>query len=190
MAFITDWVRNIFIMVAAVSFVEILLPGGSLGKYVKFILSLMILAVVLYPFSLLDKGHPMALDPPLQQNDSQNAMTSPSALAAQLTVPTEPDPLSDIQTKQIQEVYQDKLQQALQEQLLSKIDGIQTVSVHIYMNNDVTKQSYGKIRKVVIQLDPAALAQQVKSFAAETLSVRRGQVQVTAGTDQTGDTGG
>lgn len=234
MGWITDWVRNIFIMVAAVSFVEILLPGGSMGKYVKFILSLMILAVVLYPFSLLSGNQPISpgqpeqpfasestsqpkqpfapghttqpqrpsdpeqTDQPQQQDkseDSGDRLSSESAMAAQ-PVPANEDPLSAIQTKQIQEVYQEKLEQALKEQILSKFNGIQTATVHIYMNNDITKRSYGKIRKVVISLAPASLADPVRSFAAETLSMSRGQIQVTDAAnsinaaDQTGDTGG
>lgn len=213
MGFLTDWVRNIFIMVAAVSFVEILLPAGSMGKYVKFILSLMILAVVLYPFSLLEGGKtpdpsqllqqgqspqtspPYGSDPspqPAPQGGSQDTdrLSTDSAMTAQLPVPADEDTLSSIQTKQIQQVYQEKLEQALKEQILSKFDGIQTASVHIYMNNDVTKRSYGKIRKAVIELAPASLADQVRSFAAQTLAIGRGQVQVTNAADQTGDTGG
>lgn len=228
MGFLTEWVRTVFIMVAAVSFVEILLPGGSMGKYVKFILSLMILSAVLSPFSLIGKDQSIKLNsalPPYptdslkmskdqsvkldgeqrlksEQGKQQDHLSSDSAMTAQLPVSADEDPLSAVQTKQIQQVYQDKLEQALKEQIFSKFSGIQTASVHIYMNNDVTKRSYGKIRKVVILLEPANLAQPVRSFAAETLSIGRRQIQVTdaagstgaaSSTDaanQVGDTGG
>ena len=41
--------KNIFIMVAAISFVELIIPEGSMGKYLRFIFSMMILGVVVYP---------------------------------------------------------------------------------------------------------------------------------------------
>ncbi|MGI6752522.1 MAG: stage III sporulation protein AF [Anaerovoracaceae bacterium] len=52
---VVEWVRNIFIMVAAISFIELILPEGGMGRYLKFIFSLMILGAIIYPFgSLLD----------------------------------------------------------------------------------------------------------------------------------------
>lgn len=50
---IVEWVRNIFIMVAAISFVELILPAGGMGKYLRFIFSFMILGVVVYPLGKL-----------------------------------------------------------------------------------------------------------------------------------------
>lgn len=52
---VVEWVRNIFIMVAAISFIELIIPDGGMGKYLKFIFSLMILGTVIYPLAeLLD----------------------------------------------------------------------------------------------------------------------------------------
>ena len=45
-----DWVWNIFIMTASLAFLELVLPEGSIRKYLKFILSLIVLAVIIYPF--------------------------------------------------------------------------------------------------------------------------------------------
>lgn len=53
MEIIRDWVKNIFIIVIAISFVEILLPSGAMSKYLKFIFSLIIMAIVLSPLSIL-----------------------------------------------------------------------------------------------------------------------------------------
>lgn len=45
-----DWVWNIFIMTASLAFVELVLPEGNIQKYLKFILSLIVLSVIIYPF--------------------------------------------------------------------------------------------------------------------------------------------
>jgi len=49
MEFITEWVKDIFILIISVTFIEILLPEGKLNKYVKFIFSIIILAAILDP---------------------------------------------------------------------------------------------------------------------------------------------
>ena len=44
-----QWVRDIFLIIISLSFFPILLPESSLEKYLKFIFSLIILAVILEP---------------------------------------------------------------------------------------------------------------------------------------------
>ena len=53
MEIVTEWVKNIFIIIVAVTFVEILLPTGSMSKYLKFIFSLIIMAIILSPLAIL-----------------------------------------------------------------------------------------------------------------------------------------
>ena len=49
---ITEWIREIFIIILSVTFLEIMLPEGSMRKYVKFIFSIVIMAVILSPVSI------------------------------------------------------------------------------------------------------------------------------------------
>ncbi len=45
-----EWVWNIFIMTASLAFIELVMPEGNIQKYLKFIFSLFVLAVIIYPF--------------------------------------------------------------------------------------------------------------------------------------------
>jgi len=45
----TDWVRSIFLMVTVISFLEGILPGGRMKKYLEFIFALTVLGVILSP---------------------------------------------------------------------------------------------------------------------------------------------
>ncbi len=49
MSAVTIWVREVFIIILSITFLEILLPEGTLKKYVKFIFSIVIMAVILSP---------------------------------------------------------------------------------------------------------------------------------------------
>lgn len=51
MSYITDWVKDIFIIILSVTFIEILIPEGTMAKYLRFIFSLIILAAILSPIS-------------------------------------------------------------------------------------------------------------------------------------------
>lgn len=53
MNIISEWVKNIFVMIATITFVEILMPSGCMEKYVKFIFSIIILATILLPLTKL-----------------------------------------------------------------------------------------------------------------------------------------
>jgi stage III sporulation protein AF len=51
MIIIKEWVRNIFMIVVAISFVEIILPSGSMKKYLRFIFATIMLAVIISPLA-------------------------------------------------------------------------------------------------------------------------------------------
>lgn len=53
MELVREWVRNIFVIVVTVTFLEILLPTGCMRKYLKFIFSLIILAIIISPLTIL-----------------------------------------------------------------------------------------------------------------------------------------
>ncbi|MDD4563882.1 MAG: stage III sporulation protein AF [Eubacteriales bacterium] len=53
MEIVKEWVKNIFIIIVTITFVEILLPHGSIRKYLKFIFSLIIMAIILSPLAIL-----------------------------------------------------------------------------------------------------------------------------------------
>lgn len=46
---ITIWIKEIFMIILSITFLEILLPESTLRKYVKFIFSIVIMAVILSP---------------------------------------------------------------------------------------------------------------------------------------------
>ncbi len=51
MSTITEWVKDIFIVILSITFIEILMPEGNMAKYLRFIFSIIVLAVILSPIS-------------------------------------------------------------------------------------------------------------------------------------------
>ena len=50
------WGGNLFLILLAITFIEMLLPESSMGKYLRFIFSLVIMATILYPVIQLTGG--------------------------------------------------------------------------------------------------------------------------------------
>ncbi len=47
------WIKDIFLVIISLSFFQFLIPSSKLEKYIKFIFSLVILAIILEPISKL-----------------------------------------------------------------------------------------------------------------------------------------
>lgn len=50
---IAAWVKDIFIVILSITFIEILIPESAMAKYLKFIFSIIVLAVILSPIQYL-----------------------------------------------------------------------------------------------------------------------------------------
>ena len=53
MEVVSQWIRDIFIIILSLSFMEIILPDSSMEKYLKFIFSIIILGTILSPIKYL-----------------------------------------------------------------------------------------------------------------------------------------
>ena len=104
MGVLTDWVRNLILMTSAISFAEILLPSGSMGRYVKFILALILLAVLVHPLTNLGQSEQPVFTGETYTSDGELKEVDPAVLR-----------LQTIQTNQIRQVYEDRLANMMEE---------------------------------------------------------------------------
>ncbi len=50
------WVKDIFLVIISLTFFQILIPDSKIDKYIRFIFSLVILAIIAEPVIVLVKG--------------------------------------------------------------------------------------------------------------------------------------
>lgn len=50
------WIKDIFLVIISLSFFQILIPDSKMEKYLKFIFSIIILAIISSPVIYLFKG--------------------------------------------------------------------------------------------------------------------------------------
>lgn len=53
---IYTWVRDIFLIIISLTFFQILIPDSKMEKYLKFVFSIIILAIIVQPVVALFKG--------------------------------------------------------------------------------------------------------------------------------------
>ncbi len=110
-----DWVWNIFIMTTSLAFVELLLPEGDMRKYLKFVFSLFILATIIYPFSNQTFDKAIALE-------TMNMHK-----------------LISVNTRQVEEVYREKIQSLEEKKNPKQNPGISLPPSDIYSKEETTK---------------------------------------------------
>ncbi len=121
-----DWVWNIFIMTASLTFVELVLPEGSIKKYLKFIFSLFVLAVIIYPFGDKLPGEiSTALD--LTQDGRIRSQKEENRILEQLL---------STQTRQLQDIYLEKAEAAGRSFDKGQNPGISMPWPYIYSNDE------------------------------------------------------
>ena len=50
------WVRDVFLVIISLSFFQILIPNSQMEKYLKFIFSMIVLAIIVEPVIFLLNG--------------------------------------------------------------------------------------------------------------------------------------
>ncbi len=121
-----DWVWNIFIMITSLAFIELILPGGSMQKYLKFVLSLFIIAVIIYPF-----GKNIAEEISLSLPVGDDSTSSPYAGDDELL-----KRIINTQTYQLEEVYLQKMKDSGLSPNQRQNPGISLPWTDIYSNDE------------------------------------------------------
>jgi len=121
-----DWVWNIFMMTASLAFVELVLPEGNIQKYLKFIFSLIVLAVIIYPFGeVVSEGISVAL--PITQEGQTSSRYEENKIL---------DRILSTQTRQLEEFYREKMTAAGKAVDSDQNPGISLPWTDIYSNDE------------------------------------------------------
>ncbi len=132
-----EWVRTIFLTILVVSFIEIILPSGTMRKYLKFILSIIILAVILQPLLRIDEIDINAFEPITSEMDQEESNS---------------DLIESVQQVQIINLFKQKLESSIINiiwDINSQLD-IEEISINVF--EDIDKKNFGEIHSINIIL--------------------------------------
>lgn len=167
MNLVTEWVQNVFLMMLAISFLEMLLPSGTMRNYLKFIFSLLLLTVMLYPLQFIGEKEIVVFHSiPYSFSTSENVETDYE--------------LSQVQTKQISEVYKEKISATIKEKLENKFSGISEAVVEIYINENRSSKCFGELEQVILFVNDSIDKEALRDYLANFLHLPKRNILIQA----------
>lgn len=180
MSVLFEWVRNTTLIMLLLSCLEMVLPGGSMKQYLKFVFSLILLAVMAAPISnaFLPQTESASGYVPVSPENffSGDGWMTPGVASGKDG--GENKELTRVQTKQIAQVYEEKLTQQLVSGLEEKFAGITVESVEIYINNEIHSGRYARPEKAAVTISDPALEDDVRTYTADLLQIEKRNVSI------------
>jgi stage III sporulation protein AF len=146
------WIINIVTTMVFVAFVEVLLPGGNMRKYVNLVIGLLVMLVIISPLihlsagsynlgiDIFNKGYAIELrDANLLLNNVRHE-----------------------QRESITKIYRDKVQRQIQEHVERLYPGSRAAA-EVYINEDYDSESYGSVLGIRVVLSPSEEARNVEN---------------------------
>lgn len=184
------WVRDIFIVVTALCFVEIVLPKGSMRKYLKFIFSVIILGVVLSPIvNLLDCG--LSAE---KIGDAVGDYVSVfrSEDKRQTGIGDNSDnELEEIQSLQLKEIYRKKIIKEAELSINEFYPEVKIEGIEVYFKESLSsggmKKELSTVRKLVIKGEDNEYVSNIVSCVSQRLGIEEAIISYEAAEDNKGE---
>lgn len=158
--FLKSWIYTIVVTMIFSAAVDLIIPGSSMRKYVKFVLGLVVMAAILQPVLKLAKADfNLSLD-----TFSYNQQLDQSYLKKQV------DYYSEGQQAEIVKAYKKNLESNIKAQLEAEY-GDGDIKVNVDVDEDKKSERFGEITKLNV-----SIGKQIKSVSkVEKVNLGRGE---------------
>ena len=155
-----NWLKDVVLVSAMMGCIQWLLPDGVYEKYLKYIISLLTLAVILTP--LMDHKTaaaavelPVGAVAPYQRNDGIDAGTT----------------LDTLQTYQIQEIVKDKIRKEICTLLKNVVSGITEDDIEVYIEHKSLNDGGMETCLITIETSEWNRSDEIRSLLEEQLDL-------------------
>lgn len=133
-----EWVSNIFIAVLVISFIEVILPSGNMRKYLKFILSIILLAIILQPL--------------LEYKDIKYSAFTELDFTNESEKEVETQEIATIQNIQIVSVFKLKIVNEISGIVYQILPEAQIQDIKVAIFENVNKKNFGDIHSIYLDI--------------------------------------
>lgn len=164
--FLTIWLKEIVLVFIFISIVELVLPNGSMKRYINMIIGFLIIIVIIAPFvKLIHKDYSFARDLYKNQIEGINFEYS------------ENQELNKIQEEQIKNFYINKIEGEI-ENLIANTTNYSIEEIKIFINEE--DANFGKLQSIELALmDKESVESDNKIIVKEVKKVSIGESQET-----------
>lgn len=166
MIIINEWIRNIFMIVVSISFIEIILPGGRMTKYLKFVFSTIMIAVIIHPLAdLAGRGNE---DITAFQQGSFTAVADEPEFTEKYT----------FYTIDIAGIYKSKVLEKTSDVLRENFQDVEIISVDVSLDERSVSQGGGGIHSIQVTVGSDADTKQIRQKISEEMGIDKSRVIV------------
>ena len=164
--FLTIWLKEIVLVFIFISIVELVLPNGSMKRYINMIIGFLIIIVIIAPFvKLIHKDYSFARDLYKNQIEGINFEYS------------ENQELNKIQEEQIKNFYINKIEREI-ENLIANTTNYSIEEIKISINEE--DANFGKLESIeLVLMDKEGVESDNKIIVKEVKKVSIGESQET-----------
>ncbi len=200
-----NWVRDIFIVVTALSFAEIILPQGNMKKFLKFVFSIIILGVVLAPAAYIsniefpvetfageyfgDESADENIDKSTDDSAGEGAAEGAAGGADKEKIqanagnkisenPT--SELEETQSIQLERIYKEMISAEVSSVLDEYYPNLKIYSIEVFVDNDngvKNEKDLASLNKVVIKGEESEYVNNVVRCVSQRLGVEDGRIE-------------
>jgi len=192
-----NWVRDIFIVVTALSFAEIILPQGNMKKFLKFVFSIIILGVVLAPAAYIsDIEFPVETfageyfgDESADSNTDKSTDESAGEGADKEQIRVDAgngisensaSELEETQSIQLERIYKEMISAEVSSALDEYYPNLKIYSIEVFLDNDngvKNEKNLASLNKVVIKGEESEYVNNVVRCVSQRLGVEDGRIE-------------
>ena len=192
-----NWVRDIFIVVTALSFAEIILPQGNMKKFLKFVFSIIILGVVLAPAAYIsdiefpvetfageyfgDESADANTDKSTDESAGEGADKEKiQANAGNGISENSASELEETQSIQLERIYKEMISAEVSSALDEYYPNLKIYSIEVFVDNDngvKNEKNLASLNKVVIKGEESEYVNNVVRCVSQRLGVEDGRIE-------------
>lgn len=184
MEWLSEWIRQIILLVLIATFIDLLLPNQSFDRYVKLVMGLLIIMAILTPIlQLVNKDLDLSSISSWKTND----LFSNSSMDSLQKIQGGSKQIQQFQTKQIQDRWERNMEQLMRSQLSKQFSFSQ---VDVTVEARLNKQEAPQINHVKVQIhdepnrqhEPSTTSTMVQTMPIDSIEVevKEQQTQSTA----------
>ena len=137
---LSTWAKNLVIFIIVISFLEMILPDGNIGKFVKITIGLIIILVIINPFIKLVEG-----DIDIEKEVFKN-------IEKQYNYREEDQSeFTFNQDEQVKTLYLEEIKTGIENNIISKTK-YSLLTSNIEINEDKNSENYGMIKSLELTL--------------------------------------
>lgn len=168
MEWLSEWIKQILLLVLIATFMDLLLPNPTFDRYVKLVMGLLIIMAILSP--VLQWLH----QDPQQFTFGTRPQTTSASMDSIDQIQDKSKNLKQVQINQIKNQWEKNMETTMEEQLKEKFS---LALVHVSIEANLTPGKTSQVEHVVVKASPQKIHESQRDSSKPVQPIREVEIQ-------------